>query len=446
MVATLLAAGVAAPHAHVSAELDIPESPSGAQLAWALGQATSNTGGPTESDITAHFSDAYLDVITPDQLIWYFQAYINPAGPFTLVRFEGGATKLRTNAIIEGPYGYWRVELTVTPDESHKIDLMWFEPVFATVTPDAPARGWSDLKRDLAAVAPQVSVTVADVSSGQCDPIARVDPDTVLPIASSFKLYVLGELARQVDDGDAAWDELMVLDDDYISQPNGDMRYLPIGTENPLTYYAEQMISKSDNTATDHLIHRLGRDNVQASFGAMGQADPSVNSPLMLTREWFALRMRFTDEQIEEYLALSDEERLAYLQDVADPVADTIVETEPWPGARWASEVEWFASSGDLCRALATLQQRGTQSGMEPVLNALSLNPEIVFDPVTWRYVGYKGGYETGVMSENFLLQRASDGRWFAISAVIYDPTWEINGPGLRNLIVEAAEMLAYEE
>jgi hypothetical protein len=49
-------------------------------------------------------------------------------------------------------------------------------------------------------------------------------------------------------------------------------------------------------------------------------------------------------------------------------------------------------------------------------------------------------------MSENFLLQRASDGRWFSISAVIYDPNWEINGPGLRDLIVQATQMLAFEE
>jgi hypothetical protein len=147
-----------------------------------------------------------------------------------------------------------------------------------------------------------------------------------------------------------------------------------------------------------------------------------------------------------EFLNMDDAGRLAFLQDVANPVADTILETELWPGSRWASEIEWFASSADLCRALAYLQQSGEQSGMEPVLNAMSLAPEIVFDPLVWSYVGYKGGYETGVMSENFLLQRASDGRWFSISAVIYDPNWEINGFGLRDLIVQAAQNLAFEE
>jgi hypothetical protein len=240
--------------------------------------------------------------------------------------------------------------------------------------------------------------------------------------------------------------ELLPIRTYYISQPNGEMRNLPIGSEYTLTHFAEQMISASDNTATDHLIGRLGRDEVEAAFAEMGQSDPTVNVPLLLTREWFALRMRFTDEQIVEYLNMNDDEKRAFLQDVANPVADTILETEPWPGSRWASEIEWFASSADLCRALAYLQHQGTQPGMDPVLNALSLVPEIVFDPQVWSYVGYKGGYETGVMSENFLLQRATDGRWFSISAVIYDPNWEINGFGLRDLIVQATQILAFEE
>jgi hypothetical protein len=446
MVAALLAAGFFAPNERAAAELAIPDTLAGGQLSWALDQVNTAADGTTDTVIAEHFSDAYLAVVTPAQLIGYFRDYINPAGPMTVARFEGGATELRTNAILQGPYGYWRVELGVTPNAPHKIDTMWFEPIWTTTTPGAAPRSWSDLKRDLSVIAPFVSVSIAELDEGECLPIARVEPDQVLPIASSFKLYVLGELARQVSEQQAGWLELLPISTRYISQPNGEMRNLPVGSEYTLAHFAEQMISQSDNTATDHLIGRLGREQVEAAFAEMGQADPTVNVPLMLTREWFALRMRFTDEQIVEFLSLDDAGRLAFLQDVANPVADTILETELWPGSRWASEVEWFASAGDLCRALAYLQDRGEQPGMEPVLNALSLAPEIVFDPEVWSYVGYKGGYETGVMSENFLLQRASDGRWFSISAVIYDPNWEINGFGLRDLLVQAAQMLAFEE
>lgn len=445
LVLVWLTVGWLAPPQPAAAELTIPESPAGQQLTWALDQIATAANGTTKATIEHHFSDAYLDVIKPDELIWYFSQYLSPVGPFQIVRWEGGATDLRNNALMLGPAGYWRVELTVTPDPSHKIDLMWFEPVYVSAMPDAAPTSWSDLKRAFSTIAPKVSVTIGEVHDGSCDPIARVEPDLVLPIASSFKLYVLGELARQVSQGDASWDELLPIDPSHISQPNGEMRYLPVGSEYPLSYFAEQMISKSDNTATDHLIARLGRTQVESAFALMGQRDPMVNVPLMLTREWFALRMRFSDADLHAYLDSTDDERLAFLQDVADPVANTIDESEPWPGSGWASQIEWFASSGDLCRALAYLQNQGEQPSMQPVLNALSLEPEIVFDPAVWSYVGYKGGYETGVMSENFLLQR-SDGRWFAISAVIMDPNYEINGDGLRGLIITAVQNLAYQE
>lgn len=444
LLAGMLATGWLTPVAPAVAELSIPENPSGVQLAWALDQVNTGSAGTSESTVARHFSDDYLAVVAPSQLIWYFRDYLYPAGPMRLVRFEGGATDLRTNAILEGPYGYWRVKLGVTPDAPHKIDTLWFEPVYATTTPDAPPATWSDLKQAFEGIAPKVSVTVAEIGDGFCDPIARVDSDRTLPIASSFKLYVLGELARQVSADQAAWDELLPIDPRYISQPNGDMRDLPTGSTFTLAHFAEQMISRSDNTATDHLISRLGREQVESAFAEMGQHDPTVNVPLMLTREWFAMRMRFTDDEIQRYLQSNDAEKRITLVKVADPVADTLLETDPWPGQGWASEIEWFASSSDLCRAMAYLQQAGEQPGMQPVLDALSLEPEIVFDPEVWSYVGYKGGYETGIMSENFLLQRA-DGRWFAISAIIMDPTYEINGPGLRDLVVQAAQGLAFQ-
>ncbi len=69
------------------------------------------------------------------------------------------------------------------PDEPHKIDTLWFERVYTTTTLDSAPVSWSDLKRSISAIAPQVSVTVGEVHDGNCDPIARVDPELVLPIA-----------------------------------------------------------------------------------------------------------------------------------------------------------------------------------------------------------------------------------------------------------------------
>jgi putative SOS response-associated peptidase YedK len=76
------------------------------------------------------------------------------------------------------------------------------------------------------------------------------------------------------------------------------------------------------------------------------------------------------------------------------------------------------------------------------VAGALSLEPGIVFDPAIWTYVGHKSGYETGVKSNVWLLQR-SDGRWFVLAGIINDPRKEINGAGLADLMVAATALLA---
>jgi hypothetical protein len=202
------------------------------------------------------------------------------------------------------------------------------------------------------------------------------------------------------------------------------------------------MIAASDNTATDHLIGLLGRENVEAALGPMGHHDPALNRPLLLTREWFAIKLRFDASQVRRYVAAGEAERRAILAEEADPAAATLTEADDWAGAYLVDTVEWFASAADLCRAAAALHQQAQAPGMAPVLDALSLNPGIPWDAGTWAYVGYKGGYETGVKSEVWLLQRA-DGRWFALTAVINDPEAEIDAPGLWSLARAAVDLLA---
>jgi hypothetical protein len=125
-----------------------------------------------------------------------------------------------------------------------------------------------------------------------------------------------------------------------------------------------------------------------------------------------------------------------------DPLADSLWDGEDWPGPYLIDTIEWFASAGDLCRAMAALHEMASQPGLAPVAGALSLEPGIVFDPAIWTYVGHKSGYETGVKSNVWLLQR-SDGRWFVLAGIINDPRKEINGAGLADLMVAATALLA---
>jgi beta-lactamase class A len=224
------------------------------------------------------------------------------------------------------------------------------------------------------------------------------------------------------------------------------MRLLPAGTRRPLRVFAEEMIATSDNTATDHLIARLGREHVEAALAAMGHAGPAIDVPLLLTREWFAFKLRLDFADVLSYLAGDASGRRDYLNNHVAPLADDLVEEETfvWTRPRQIETIEWFASPADLCRAVAALDDLAADSDLAPLPDLLSAVPGIVFDARVWSYVGFKGGYETGVFNNTWLLERG-DGRRFALTATINDPWQEIDAETLTRLMVPAAALLAAE-
>lgn len=62
----------------------------------------------------------------------------------------------------------------------------------------APAVSWAGLDQQVSRYAPAHSWLEAEFSGGVCQSIHALNADQQLAIASTFKLDVLGELARQV--------------------------------------------------------------------------------------------------------------------------------------------------------------------------------------------------------------------------------------------------------
>jgi hypothetical protein len=171
----------------------------------------------------------------------------------------------------------------------------------------------------------------------------------------------------------------------------------------PLREYASHMIFYSDNSATDHLIHRVGRAAAADQLRRFGQRDPAANHPFLLAREMSSSRAPHYPTHADAYLALDRPGRLAYLTDV---VAGLPAPTPGWPEPRNIDDIEWFASPADLCRAFAGLQAQR----QAPVGAALSL----------------QGGSEPGVLSRSYLAT-TTDGRTFVVSMMISDPAASVN-------------------
>jgi beta-lactamase class A len=220
------------------------------------------------------------------------------------------------------------------------------------------------------------------------------------------------------------------------------MRYEKAGRRFTLRDFAANMISLSDNTATDHLMRRLGREQLEAFLATAGHADPSINVPFLYTREWFMLKTGLTEEQVAAYLeAEVPKKRQMLTTEVAEGDL-AVAESAYWEEPIRIETIEWFASASDICRVMATLKQMSERPGLMPIQELLSNRPGTTFDVDTWTYVGHKGGDETGVLNRTWLLRR-TDGRWFVLTAGLNDPDVPLASGTASQLLIAAADLLA---
>lgn len=260
-----------------------------------------------------------------------------------------------------------------------------------------------------------------------------------LAIGSAFKLFILGALVEAVGLGHLRWDQTVALRDDWTSLPSGVLQDWPVGTPVTLATLAGEMISISDNTATDHLLFHLGRERVERMLVPMGVEKPAGMIPCLSTQEMFQLKRLGGEKQSRAYARAKAEGRRALLERLDRvPRRDVSLDESP----RFVDRIEWFASTSDLCRAVDWLRRRTDAGAPALARKLLAIRPGLPCDKEAWRYVGYKGGSEAGVLSLTWLLERA-DRRWFAVSASWNDAGKVLEDGKLAVLMTRTLAVLA---
>ena len=97
-----------------------------------------------------------------------------------------------------------------------------------------------------------------------------VEGDTLFPTASVFKLPLLVELYRQVEEGHISLDQRLVMTEEAKVPGSGILRELSPGLEMKARDYVTLMMMLSDNTATDMLLDLVGIENVDKNLRRMG--------------------------------------------------------------------------------------------------------------------------------------------------------------------------------
>ncbi|UIE39174.1 serine hydrolase [Leptodesmis sichuanensis] len=215
-----------------------------------------------------------------------------------------------------------------------------------------------------------------------------------LAVGSTFKLAVLATLIQQIQSGQHSWEEVVSLQGQWKSLPSGVLQTWPDASLLTVQSLAALMISQSDNTATDHLMHLVGREAIEAVT--------LRNRPFLSTREAFVLKSRKNFDLLQQYRLGDEAARRQLLQTLVQKPLPTADEFTAEPVAL---DVEWFFTTTELCNLMAQVKD----------LPLMSINPGVA-QPQHWQQVAYKGGSEAGVLNLTTGL-KAKDGKQYCVSA-----------------------------
>jgi beta-lactamase class A len=109
----------------------------------------------------------------------------------------------------------------------------------------------------------------------------NINSKAPLAAASTIKLPVLVALFQDVDQGKINLEEQLIMTKDVVASGSGGMQYEPPNSKFSVLKTAEQMMTNSDNTATNMLIKRLGgMAPLNQRFLKMGLVATVLHSPL----------------------------------------------------------------------------------------------------------------------------------------------------------------------
>lgn len=274
---------------------------------------------------------------------------------------------------------------------------------------------WTDLYALLKGISmtAKVSVLVCELEAeDNLRTICEMNENALLPIASSFRLWILKALEQRIceSDDDSIWDKTVPVTSMTKSIPcdedESDFYYLEEGTKKTVRELLERMIVHADATATDVLFHYLGRIKIQQILPSlMSRPHSNFNTPLWNTREMQVAKYLWNDARLKRRNAASlDREPRGwddldrFFQRMGQPTKPERIYT-----------VEWFSSCREMTSAFVDLWRNCTNNKkLLPIREALSKaheNSNVPIDNSKFSTVAYVGGNELGVMSGNWILE-----------------------------------------
>jgi len=145
--------------------------------------------------------------------------------------------------------------------------------VLAAGLDTTPMALYDEIVKETAGFERILGVAVRHLGTGE---EASFNGGELFPTASVFKVPVIVELYRQVEAGRLGLDDRMVLKEAEKVPGSGILKELSEGLEVTVRDLSRLMMILSDNTATDMIVERVGKDNVNATMRRLGLRKTAV--------------------------------------------------------------------------------------------------------------------------------------------------------------------------
>lgn len=383
-----------------------------------------------EMAVEEYFTPSFLTAVSPAQfkaISDSFTAQYGKALAIAAIQRNGPNS---ATLQVEYEKAIATIDLTIEPSAPHKV---------AGILAKGFARKDDSIEKiqaDFRTLPGSSGFIVKKLADNGATTLHAMNADRQFATGSTFKLYVLAELASQVAAGQRRWSDVVPLG--VRNHSSAGTQNWPLDTPVTLQALATWMISVSDNAATDALMRELGRDAVEGKLASIGHSAPDRALPMLTTVEAFALksnpalRQRFekATEAGQRELLASERAALSY---------DSIDMSQLGSGPVAIDSIEWFASPYDTALLLNNLRRSNSQTARD----VMAVNSGVgAAAAAKWRYLGYKGGSEPGVISMSFLTQSKA-GEWYAISGSWNNPAKEVDYNAFAQLMTRLLDSIA---
>lgn len=382
----------------VAGKYQIPSGPTADQLAWILGEMQS--GQTTSSgEVSVHFDPAFnaanmaafinsLRGLWPNAVVTDVIG-VTPVALTVLINAPGGGAGTSS-----APSGY--VNLQAHYAGSKLVTYFSVTNFYGTVMYAADQTlSLSQAVAKFHTLSSNPALLVGRISrnTGACTALAGGgDAEGQLrATASIFKTWVLGGLADAVAAGSIQSTDTMPLQAAYIA-PGGSINSEPLGTPFVVSDLAALMMGISDNTATDHVHHLVGRTTINAFVDHSGVADANVLKPVLDISEQFHLFDSFPLATAQSYVNGTEAFQQQFLDQQIVPLGpDT--QSGPYNNVALYTTGSWQASPLDICAAFSRLRREPQGSDaidlVDHAFGAQVAQPNV---RSLWNRTWYKGG------------------------------------------------------